>query len=40
MPKVAGLVANKLNIRLLGTATDAGEIKVIGPARGEKKMFK
>lgn len=40
MPKVAGLVANKLNIRLLGTATEKGEIKVIGPARGEKKMFK
>ena len=40
MPKVAGLIANKLNIRLLGTATEVGEIKVIGPARGEKKMFK
>ena len=39
-PKVAGLIANKLNIRLLGTATEAGEIKVIGPTRGEKKMFK
>lgn len=37
MPKVAGLVANKLNIRLLGTATEKGEIKVIGPARGEKR---
>ena len=40
MPKAAGLIANKLNIRLLGTATEKGEIKVLGPIRGEKKMFK
>lgn len=40
MPKVAGLIANKLNIRLLGTASEQGEIKVLGPIRGEKKMFK
>lgn len=40
MPKAAGLIANKLNIRLLGTTTEKGEIKVLGPIRGEKKMFK
>lgn len=40
LPKAAGLIANKLNIRLLGTATEKGEIKVLGPIRGEKKMFK
>ncbi len=40
MPKVAGLVANKLNIRMLGTATPEGTMKIVGPARGEKKMCK
>lgn len=40
MPKVAGVVANKLNIRMLGTATAEGTMKIVGPARGEKKMCK
>lgn len=40
MPKMAGLVANKLNIRMLGTATPEGTMKIVGPARGEKKMCK
>lgn len=40
MPKVAGVVANKLNIRMLGTATSEGTMKIVGPARGEKKMCK
>ncbi len=40
MPKVAGVVANKLNIRMLGTATAEGTMKIVGPARGEKKMAK
>lgn len=40
MPKVAGLVANKLNIRMLGTATAEGTMKIVGPTRGEKKMCK
>lgn len=38
MPKIAGLVANKLNIRVLGTATPEGTMKILGPSRGEKKM--
>lgn len=38
MPKMAGILANKLNIRILGTASSEGTIKIIGPARGEKKM--
>lgn len=39
MPKMAGILANKLNIRMLGTASDEGTIKVIGPTRGQKKTF-
>lgn len=39
MPKMAGILANKLNIRMLGTASDEGTIKVMGPTRGQKKTF-
>ena len=39
IPKAAGVIANKLNIRVLGTASEAGEIKLIGHTRGEKKML-
>lgn len=38
LPKIAGAVVNKLNIRVLGSATDQGTMKIVGPTRGEKKM--
>ncbi len=40
MPRLAGTIASKLNIRVLGTASTEGTIKIVGPARGEKKMAK
>lgn len=40
MPRLAGTIASKLNIRVLGTASIEGTIKIVGPARGEKKMAK
>ena len=40
MPKLAGTIASKLNIRMLGTASAQGTIKIIGPTRGEKKMYR
>ena len=39
IPKAAGVIANKLNIRILGTASEEGEIKLVGHTRGEKKML-
>lgn len=39
MPKMAGILANKLNIRMLGTASSEGTIKVLGPARSQRKAF-
>ncbi len=39
IPKAAGIIANKLNIRILGTASEAGEIKLVTHTRGEKKMI-
>ena len=39
IPKAAGVIANKLNIRILGTASEAGEIELVGHTRGEKKML-
>ncbi len=39
MPKMAGVLASRLNIRMLGTASSEGTIKVVGPARGQKKVF-
>ena len=38
IPKAAGVIANKLNIRILGTASEAGKIELVGHTRGEKKM--
>ena len=38
MPKMAGVLANRLNIRVLGTASDEGTIKIVAPTRGQKKM--
>lgn len=40
MPRLAGTLASRLNIRVLGTASQDGTIKIVGPARGEKKMAK
>lgn len=40
LPRLAGGIASKLNIRIFGTATDEGTIKVIGSTRGEKKAQK
>lgn len=40
MPRLAGTLASRLNIRVLGTASQEGTIKIVGPARGEKKMAK
>lgn len=40
MPKLAGTIASKLNIRMLGTASPQGTIKIVGPTRGEKKTYK
>lgn len=38
MPKMAGILANKLSIRVLGTASEEGTIKIVAPTRGQKKM--
>lgn len=40
MPKLAGSIASKLNIRILGCASHEGTIKIVGSTRGEKKMYK
>lgn len=40
MPRLVGAVATKLSIRILGTASSEGTIKVVGPTRTEKKMFR
>lgn len=40
MPRLVGAVATKLNIRILGTASPEGTIKIVGPTRGEKKMYR
>lgn len=37
MPKLAGILASHLKIRLLGTSNAAGAIKVAGSTRGERK---
>lgn len=39
MPKMAGVLANKLSIRVLGTASPEGTIKVVAPTRSQRKMF-
>ncbi|WP_195419738.1 DegV family protein [Collinsella sp. D33t1_170424_A12] len=40
MPRGVGSIASKLNIRILGTASSEGTIKLIGSTRGEKKTIK
>ncbi|MBE6469545.1 MAG: DegV family EDD domain-containing protein [Coriobacteriaceae bacterium] len=40
MPRLVGAVATKLSIRILGTASAKGAIKIVGPTRGEKKMYR
>ena len=40
MPRVAGAIASRLNIRILGTASPEGTIKLVGPSRGEKKAIR
>lgn len=40
VPRLAGSIASKLNIRMLGTASAEGTIKIVGPTRGEKKMYR
>lgn len=40
MPRVAGAIASRLNIRILGTATAEGTIKLVGSSRGERKAIK
>lgn len=40
MSRVAGTIASKLSIRMLGTASDQGTIKIVGPTRGEKKTYR
>lgn len=37
--RLAGAVASKFNIRMLGTASDEGTIKMVGSTRGGKKML-
>lgn len=39
MPKMAGILANKLSIRVLGCASEEGTIKIVAPTRGQKKMI-
>ena len=40
MPRLAGTIASKLSIRVLGTASAQGTIKIVGPTRGEKKTYR
>lgn len=40
MPRMAGQVASMLNIRMLGTASEEGTIRIVGPTRGEKKTYR
>ena len=40
MPRLAGTIASKLSIRVLGTASSQGTIKIVGPTRGEKKTYR
>ncbi len=40
MPRLAGTLASRLAIRVLGIASDEGTIKIVGPTRGERRTFK
>ena len=39
MPRLAGTLASRLSIRMLGIASSEGTIKVIGPTRGDRKTL-
>lgn len=40
MPKLVGALASSMSIRMLGTASAQGTIKVVGPTRGDKKTIR
>lgn len=40
MPKLVGALASGLSIRMLGTASAQGTIKVVAPTRGDKKTYR
>ena len=40
MPRLAGSFASAFSIRILGTASSEGTIKIVGPTRGEKKTIR
>lgn len=40
MPKLVGALASGLSIRVLGTASEQGTIKVLAPTHGDKKTIK
>ena len=40
MPKIIGVVANQLGVRLVGNASPEGKIHVIEPIRGERRAMK
>lgn len=40
MPKIAGSLAERLSVRMLGTATEQGTIKMVGTTRSERRMVK
>ncbi len=39
MPRLAGSLASRMNIRMLGIASDEGTIQVVGPTRGDRKTY-
>lgn len=40
MPKLVGALASSMSIRMLGTASAQGTIKVVGPTHGDKKTIR
>lgn len=40
MPKLVGALASGLSIRMLGTASAQGTIKVVAPTRGDRKTYR
>lgn len=40
MPRIAGKIASQFNVRLLGTASAQGALKMIGTTRSERRMVK
>ena len=39
MPRLAGSIASKLNIRMLGTASAEGTIKIVGPRAARRRCI-